>query len=227
MANKETSQSDQDIPGLSSPAAFLVFYRNNPKHCAGSCDKSRIAFQMTSWTEVLASEWEEETIHYITVLGAVIHFELQMLGMDLWQCLTENSWVMRCLNLRDVYKWMPFRSIKFIHVIYCFVFYVYSYLMSYSFVPASWACLLLRNTIGSCQSGGFPILAHHGATPNSVTLFWQVSGLQRPEMHMMHVSMIVDVLPCCAVTEHVPHAPIKKWEFNNIGTSLPHRSSLF
>lgn len=105
MANKETSQSDQDILGLSSPAAFLVFYRNNLKHCAGSCDKSRIAFQMTSWTEVLASEWEEETIHYITVftvLGAVIHFELQMFGMDLWQCLTENSWVMRCLNLRDV-----------------------------------------------------------------------------------------------------------------------------
>lgn len=86
MANKETSQSDQDILGLSSPAAFLVFYRNNLKHCAGSCDKSRIAFQMTSWTEVLASEWEEETIHYITVftvLGAVIHFELQMFGMDL------------------------------------------------------------------------------------------------------------------------------------------------
>ena len=92
----------QGIPGLSTPAAFLVFNRNNPKHCAGSCDKSRIAFQMTSWTDVLASEWEEETIHYITVLGAVIHFELQMFGMDLWQCLTENSWVMRCLNLRDV-----------------------------------------------------------------------------------------------------------------------------
>lgn len=108
------------IPALSSPAAFLVFYRNNPKHSAGSCDKSRIAFQMTSWTEVLASEWEEET---------TLHHSFRCRDTfrtpNVWNgsmTMSDRKLLSHALPELAGCKWMPFRSIKFIHVIYHILF---------------------------------------------------------------------------------------------------------